>query len=93
MSHPNMSTESREVKRAGRRPPMATTMDELESELLLRCGEMRAGAERLLIGLESGLFDHMPLSGEHLRRLAESTLRAVDQYESDYERDKKTHRV
>lgn len=64
-------------------------MNELEAELLLRCREMRAGAERVLIGLESGIFDHLPHSGEHLRRLAESTLCAVDQYESEYERERK----
>lgn len=65
------------------------TMGELEAELLQRCQEMRAGAERVLIGLESGLFDHMPQSGEHLRRLAESTLRAVDRYELEYVEEQK----
>lgn len=62
-------------------------MDELESQLLCRCREMRAGAERILIGVESGLFK--PRYRERLRQLAESTLRAVDQYERGYEREQK----
>ena len=60
-------------------------MDEFELELREKCRVMREGAEVLLEALEKSPALFLPSEAEAARRLALSTLAAVEQFESGHE--------
>jgi hypothetical protein len=64
-------------------------MDELERELSARCREMRDGAEALLEALEHTPTLFTPAEAAAARRLATSTLAAVEEYEREHAADMK----